>query len=220
MISRETSSVPAEGPARRQRKAQVRSVVTRERILDAALECLVECGYAHTATTDIAARAGVSRGAQLHHFRTRPELLAATVGHLAEKRLAELRSAIAHPPPGEDPSGAAVEFLWSVLTDSTAYATLELVVAARTDPDLREHLRPVVRRFEEALRLLDRELSPNPQRVEEFNTLRNLLMLAIQGLALMRIVRHDDEEEYSRNVLESLKTFTRNVVDIRPENRM
>src|SRR5215470_16496508 len=65
-------------PARRRTQAE-RSAATQARLLDAALQCLVELGYAGTTTTVVAERAGVSRGAQLHHFPTRAALVAAAV---------------------------------------------------------------------------------------------------------------------------------------------
>ncbi len=45
-----------------------RSAETRRRLLDATVACLFERGYAGTTTTELARRAGVSRGAQMHHF--------------------------------------------------------------------------------------------------------------------------------------------------------
>src|SRR5918998_2881312 len=62
---------------------QERSRLTQQRLLTATIECLVEYGWAGTTTTVIAERAGVSRGAQLHHYPTRNELVVAAVGHVA-----------------------------------------------------------------------------------------------------------------------------------------
>ena len=93
------------------RKPQARSAATRENILDAALECLAERGYARTAMADVAERAGVSRGAQLHHFSTRAGLLAATVEHLAERRLAELQRALDQRGQAGDGIDAAGDFV-------------------------------------------------------------------------------------------------------------
>ena len=68
-------------PARR-RTQEERSAATQTRLLDAAVECLVELGYGATTTTVVAERAGVSRGAQLHHFATRADLVGAAVQHV------------------------------------------------------------------------------------------------------------------------------------------
>src|SRR5262249_49169461 len=77
--------VPARTPQQR------RSRATQQRLLEATVECLVEHGWSGATTTVIAERAGVSRGAQLHHYPTRAALVLAAVGHLADRRARELR---------------------------------------------------------------------------------------------------------------------------------
>src|SRR5262245_51574069 len=67
---------------------QTKSQNTRTTILDAAIDCFYDSGYAVTTTEQVARRAGVSRGAMLHHFRSRSELIVAAVAHLNAKRLA------------------------------------------------------------------------------------------------------------------------------------
>ena len=68
-------------------KREERTATSRARILDAAVACLVEDGYAGATTLRIQARAGVSRGRLLHHFPSRDELLVAASRHLATERL-------------------------------------------------------------------------------------------------------------------------------------
>ncbi len=79
-------------PARARTPQQERSRATQQRLLAATVECLVEHGWAGTTTTLIAERAGVSRGAQLHHYPTKAALVLAAVSHLAERRAAEIRA--------------------------------------------------------------------------------------------------------------------------------
>ena len=193
------------------RKAQARSVATRESILDAALECLVERGYARTATADVAERAGVSRGAQLHHFPTRAGLLAGTVEHLAERRLAELHRTLVEDGRVGDEIDAAVDFVWEAFSDPTAYASLELLIAARTDDDLLAHLRPVAQRFEQTLERADLAVAPDSLAQKQRAALRNLVMVAMQGLAVMRIL--SDDEAYVEGVLDTLKELCRQRLD-------
>lgn len=200
----------AEEGRRRKRKPQARSAATRESILDAALDCLVERGYARTAMADVAERAGVSRGALLHHFPTRAGLLAATVEHLAERRFAELRRTLEGRAEEGDELGAAVDFVWSAYTDPTAYASLELLIAARTDDDLLEDLKPVVERLEKSLRLGDRERARESADRERLAALRNLVIVAMQGLAVIRIVK--DEDAYVDGVLGLLKDVCRELL--------
>src|SRR5579885_518127 len=120
------------------RQPQERAVATRAALLDASLECLVERGYAATTTIETARRAGVSRGAQLHHFPTKAELLTAAVEHLLSRRLAEFRKAMANLEPGADRVDSAIDLLWSMFQGPTFVAWAELWMAARTDPELAE----------------------------------------------------------------------------------
>ena len=134
----------ASAPARRQEE---RSRSTRLRVLEAAVECLVELGWSGTTTTVVAERAGVSRGAQLHHYRTKSALVVAAVEHLAERRGAELRAEVAALPPGGDRVARTVELLASLFTGPLFAAAIEVWVAARSDPALRATLVPLEARL-------------------------------------------------------------------------
>jgi AcrR family transcriptional regulator len=118
---------------------QQRSRATRARLLEATVECLVERGWSGTTTTVVASRAGVSRGAQLHHYPTKAALVTAAVGHLAERRAAEIRAEAASLPPGAR-LDRVIDMLAAAFTGPLFVAALELWVAARTDPDLHEAL--------------------------------------------------------------------------------
>jgi AcrR family transcriptional regulator len=193
MAPRTAASRPLR-PRPRRTQAE-RSAETRERLLDATLACLVERGWAGTTTTVVAERAGVSRGAELHHFPTRGALLAAALRHLAERRLAEYRRAVAALPAGADPVAKGIELLWATFSDPTAYALLELVVAARTDPELRTALAPVARALDARFDAFEREvLPPAVARSPRRRALRQVAILAVQGLAVHAIL-HDEPRE-------------------------
>jgi AcrR family transcriptional regulator len=115
-----------------------RSRVMRQRLLDATVECLVESGWSGTSTTLVSQRAGVSRGAQLHHFPTKNDLVLAAVEHLSEARGLELEEAAQRLPQGSRRTRAVLEMLAVHFTGPVFSAALELWVAARTDPALRE----------------------------------------------------------------------------------
>src|SRR5437868_13009061 len=129
-----------------------RTASTRARLLDAALDVLTEQGYAATTTIEVAKRAGVSRGAQLHHFPTKAELLTAAVYHLCERRTAEFRKAFADAEAGADRLETAIDLLWSMFRGPTFVAWVEVWVASRTDPDPRAPARELDRRLMAASR--------------------------------------------------------------------
>jgi AcrR family transcriptional regulator len=122
-----------------------RSEHTRELLLDATIECLVELGYARTTVHEICQRAGLSRGAQQHHFTTKAELMASALQHLFARLSAEMISAGADLPPGPDRIAHGIDLLWRAYSGTLSTAAMELWVAARTDPELRAVLLPVDR---------------------------------------------------------------------------
>src|SRR5258708_34641176 len=77
----------------RPRRTQAeRREATRTALLDAAIDCLVEDGYANTTTRAIAKRAGVTPGALQHHFSSKAELLAEAVGHIRARWASDMFS--------------------------------------------------------------------------------------------------------------------------------
>lgn len=176
----------------------------RGRLLDATVDCLYRLGYAKTTTTVVCARAGVSRGAQLHHFPTKASLVTTAVEHLFERRHEEFRRAVAALPEHEDRAVAAVELLWEMVSGPTFYSWLELVVAARTDPVLAAAVRDMSARFSETVLSTSRELFPeraDAQPPPEITTM--MLFATLEGMALQNIV--DDGTGISKLLLNHLK---------------
>ena len=113
-----------------------RTRLMRARLLEATVECLVENGFSGTSTTLVSQRAGVSRGAQLHHFPTKNDLVVAAVEHLSSLRGDELAAALADAPTGPGRTRAVLDLLAEHFTSPIFAAALELWVAARTDEQL------------------------------------------------------------------------------------
>lgn len=134
--------------ARAPRTQQQRRDETRRALLDAAVESLIEVGFARTTTLEVQRRAEVSRGALLHHFPSKADLLVAAVDHLAEMRARELKLLSAQLPEGRARTDAVLGLLWQCFSGTFFQVTMELRTAARTDPELR----PVLVTAEKALR--------------------------------------------------------------------
>jgi len=117
----------------------------RQRLLEATVQCLAEYGWSGTSTTLISQRAGVSRGAQLHHFPTKNDLVVAAVEHLATIRRDELAQAAAALPDGPDRTRAVLQMLGEHFTSDVFAAALDLWVAARSDAALLAILGPFER---------------------------------------------------------------------------
>jgi len=171
-----------------------RTAATCERLLDATVATLVERGYRGTTTPEICKRAGVSRGAQLHHYPTKEALVAAAVEHVLTKRLAEVQARLANAPSGVLDLEDAGAFLWSVYSGATFYAWLELVVAARTDEGLRPIVAALDARFAaRAERMCAHFLLPYVEDPREIAATTRLILAIFDGLAMHRVLVKDDD---------------------------
>jgi AcrR family transcriptional regulator len=123
-----------------------RTRAMRLRLMEATVDCLVELGWAGTTTTVVSRRAGVSRGAQLHHFPSKQALVVAAVEHLTDRRRDDMRAA-ADELPDDGRIRRALDLLAAQFVSPVFFAALELWVAARTDAELRESVGPLERRI-------------------------------------------------------------------------
>src|SRR5258705_4615232 len=135
-------------PVRAPRTQQQRREETRRALLDAAVESLIEVGFARTTTLEVQRRADVPRGALLQHLPSKAELLVASVDHLAEMRARELKALAGQLPEGRARTDAVLGLLWQCFSGTFFQVAMELRTAARTDPELR----PVLASAEKALR--------------------------------------------------------------------
>ena len=137
----------SEQPVRERVPQEERTRAMRQRLLEATIDCLVEEGWSGTSTTLVSKRAGVSRGAQLHHFPTKNDLVLAAVEHLTDVRGTELTQAADRLPLGRPRTRAVLEMLAEHFTSPVFTAALELWVAARTDPTLQAAVGPLEQRI-------------------------------------------------------------------------
>jgi AcrR family transcriptional regulator len=169
----------------RRRSQSERSATTRQALLDATVACLVEDGYAKTTTSRVAQRAGVSRGAHLHHFQTRQALVAAAMEHLAERRGEHLLAAAETLPEGRERVIAGLDLLWSGYASPLYQAALDLWTHARTDPELRRRLVPVERRLDRETAIVSRKLFAELAERPGFDHLLEMATATMRGLALL-----------------------------------
>ncbi|WP_412539650.1 TetR/AcrR family transcriptional regulator [Longispora sp. K20-0274] len=124
---------------------QERSERTRERLLDATVESLIEIGYARTSMQEVCTRAELSRGAQLHHFPTKAGLMAAAIAHLTRKQTERVLAVGENLPEGPGRMAALIDLMWEGFSGPLAKASIELWVACANDPELRAVMLPVDR---------------------------------------------------------------------------
>jgi AcrR family transcriptional regulator len=175
-----------EAPPRRRTQAE-RRAASRAALLDAALQVLIEEGYANLTTRNVAERAGVSQGTQMHYFPTRARFLAEAVRHVAFRLAAEVRE--------QDDLRARSERrrleelldrVWDIHTGPLFQATMELWVAARTDPELRAEMDEVQQDVTRMVARLAAELLPDLMLQPQAGEALDLGMATMRGLAVLR----------------------------------
>jgi len=163
----------------------------RQRLLEATVDCLVEHGWSGTTTTLVSRRAGVSRGAQLHHFPTKNDLVVAAVEHLSELRGEELRRAACDLPSGKRRTRAVLEMFADHFTGPVFTAALELWVAARTDEALHLAVVPLEQRVgREAHRIAIDALGVD-EREPRVRELVQATLDLVRGLGLANTITDD-----------------------------
>jgi AcrR family transcriptional regulator len=154
---------------------------------------LVDYGYAGTTTTRVAERAGLSRGAQMHHFQRKAPLVVAALLHLAERRRRELLDrAEQELAAGGNQTEAGIELLWSLFSGPLFTAAIELWIAARTDPELRDALLPVEREIGRGARRTLRKLllktGSGEEAVQRVEIAIDMAANAMRGMALQQLL--------------------------------
>lgn len=184
------------GLPRRVRRTQgERSRGTRERLMQATIDVLLEAGYAGLTTAQVDQRAGVSSGARVHHFPTKADLVVAATEVAYEKatELGQRRADVARR--SKEPLKHFVDDCLSVYFDWPFIAALEVVLAARSDAELMAKIRPVLGKFHGTMRKTwtDALVDAGYRRPDAEVDLRLTLNL-IRGMALNNIWEGDSAE--------------------------
>ena len=173
-----------------------KSASTRELIIEAAIKCLVDLGYARTTTTAIAQKAGLSRGAMLHHFPSKLGIIQAAVDYLHAKRLRAFRKAMAKVPADGDHVRLGVEGYWAHVKHPWFVAFFEMAVAARTDKELAAILLPAQEAFEREWYGASLDLFPEWRRKgEKFELGFDLSRYVMEGMAISFLMHKETERD-------------------------
>jgi AcrR family transcriptional regulator len=189
-----------------QRRAQ-----TRAKILAAGVRCLAEFGYAATSTPLVARIAKVSRGSLLHQFPTKIDLVLAVAEHAWIIQRDFIRAQVAESPLGPEQFVAGVRAVWKGLQLPEAVAVMEVMIAARTEPELAQRYGAFAAEREAGMHRTRRRMAVAqlgaPDRVEEVDAMAHLTLAALRGLALETVFigQPTDQAEKVLNLLEALR---------------
>jgi AcrR family transcriptional regulator len=188
--------------ARERRTQRERSDSTKTRLADAAIESLVDRGWAATTVVEVCARAGVTRGAFHHHYDGLAELLADALRRLYDDLVArsgDWRVDVA----------GRLDAAWSALATPNFKAVIEVWLAMANDPELAVEIGPVVADFA-SLIAFDARALPVKQRAAA-RTFYVLARETMIGLALGRATNGGRALPHERAVLAELKRQARAV---------
>ena len=174
-----------------------KSAMTRDKILDAAIDCFINLGYTKVTTAKVSDSAGVSRGAMLHHFPSKIELIRSAIEYLHDKLLEDYTLKVSRIPSslsGKDRRRAGLDAYWEHLNSDLFAAYHELCIAGRTDPELEEILEQSVALFEHHVRETNEEL------FKEWNDRGDIYLLAMdltkfmmEGMAFGQIGKNREQ---------------------------
>jgi AcrR family transcriptional regulator len=138
-----------------------RRAATRTALLNSTVDCLAEHGYTKITGAQIAARAGVTRGAQAHYFATKAEMVVAALEYATERITAQFREDPPHRKTEAETVLALLDRLWALHVSPAFTAVVELWLASRTDPGLRSHVNRLNKQMTSAAGEILTELVPD-----------------------------------------------------------
>ncbi|WP_280272467.1 TetR/AcrR family transcriptional regulator [Nocardia wallacei] len=180
------------------RTQEQRSSEMRVRLLDATIDCLVEYGYAGTTTPRVVERAGVTRGAQVHHFGSKTDLVVAAISHLAQRRTDAAMRELGRFRHEGDPVAAVLDFLWELHQGPLFIAAMELWVAGRVDRVLAAEMAKVEPFVNNAVLMAVAQLVPDEVDRKTARDFVYTAMDALRGILVSNFIDPDSDRALRR----------------------
>jgi len=192
------AAVPRAKPAASRTQTERRSS-TIAKLVQAGTEALIELGYARTSIQEICLRAGVSHGGLFRHFPSRLELMKRVAVEVGDGLLDRYRQQFARlQQHAHDPIRLALELCRGTCQSRSHQAWFELMMAARTDPELRTALAPIWASNHAEVLALARQLLPEQSGHPDFAAIVDVMVTLMHGEAVERFVHVDPEVEQRR----------------------
>jgi AcrR family transcriptional regulator len=189
-MSTKTTRKPASRPAATRPRARVpnadRSAATRKKLLDATIQCLADVGYHQTSTVLVTERAKVSRGAMLHHFPSKADLMMAASQHIVEMRRDIHAELLAKFPSDREKFLHLVDVLWDAFQQPSGIARIEIMIGSRSDPEIGPRFRELNNMLDERHkeRVWTRAQALGVKDRKKIRAFVQLYAAAVRGLAI------------------------------------
>ncbi|MCP2671110.1 TetR/AcrR family transcriptional regulator [Maricaulaceae bacterium EIL42A08] len=175
-----------------------RTDAMRARLLEATLDLIAEEGWAQTSTQKICKRAGVSRGAQTHHFPTKNSLLIAAVREIVARYQTELDAVSDRNLAGAKGLEDLFDFLWNACFEGNLLnCWMDVMVAARTDAALLPAVRETDSAAIDAMRSLGRRCADTTSKQHRASDLTELTVYLLRGMVVQKGV-HPSQGDRTR----------------------
>ena len=182
----------------RQRRTQdQRTAETIGKLADATIGLIAEIGFANVTTTRIAKRAGVSRGAMLHHFPSKSALIIYATGEMWGRVVAASEKLSADSDPDNPDPKVFVDTLWSgAMAPTNVSVSADIMLAARGNAELQAHLDLGVKRMFDSYRRAGlHAFGKTGLSVPECHALIDSVSSTLRGLRLAQMLSPDADRE-------------------------
>jgi len=178
---------------------------TKARILEAATQCLAELGYAGTTMSEIAERVGVTRAALIYHFDSKHALMVAVMNALYDEMAARYAATAPAFLAPRERLLAVMDTMGNHASSLNQMALIELLLAARRDPEFHELVAPTVARREANFDRAWRDVIESFPNVPRLEMLRDLAVTTLRGVTVGRSL--GDDPRFDRQIAELRRLF-------------
>jgi AcrR family transcriptional regulator len=192
-----------------------RSAATRLKLIEATVQCLHELGYHQTSTVIVTKRAKVSRGAMLHHFPSKADLMMATADYIRHHRREAHRLHLERFKTAREKFLQLIDVLWEEFQTPSGVARIELMLGSRNDPEIGERFAALNAELERRHKDLIWDMAQrlNIKSRKKIDAFVQLYAASVRGLAIDALRPHAAQDlkgaiallkETQLNLLESL----------------
>ena len=189
-----------------------RTAQTQRDLLEATIDCLFRLGYGATTTHVVAEAAGLSRGAMVHHYPTKADLMAAAVRYAWEKEFAEMHEEVEKVKAGLPRFRAMIDVHWQIVQRPEDIAINEVRNGSRSDPELADAVHPIMAEIASdyarfvGVQVRQAGLKPN-------EAMRGLTVTWVLALPMMAFYRAaDPNSRMEQSLLASLKSLQESLI--------
>ena len=193
-------------PVRPARTQEERTAATRASLVQSTLDLLLSKGYAATTAGEIAAQAGLTRGALSHHFSGKDELVVEAFDHHLTLVTADIRSYAGLLHGGALSLDDFIDRVWTIMSGRFFMLTLEEITAARHNDYLRVRLARRTRVFHDALDgIWTHFFAGTGLGGADVDVMLNATLCLLRGMGVQTVLR--DDPVYYRRLLYFWKTM-------------